>query len=139
VKMPTAQETQSADESGLRSGTDRKCSVFLFNQTGQTASKVRVRHQYDGRQPGDWGPQSIKPAETFNDIFTAFYKTEDWSHDYWYIEFYIDDQLHQCKDNFYCDLKAEDDHLPVHLRFSLKSFYIGCPISGPCSVSIHQR
>jgi hypothetical protein len=97
-----------------------------------------MRFTHTDRPASEWNGD-MKVDEKVDPIFTAYYRTGDWRHDYWFIEFYVDGTRYVCKDNFYCDLTADDDGKTVALNFTMDNPHVGSPVSSSCDVSIARR
>lgn len=110
---------------------DGQCPVSLFNQTGDSVSKVRVRHFFGDRLRGEFGPMGMGKDECVRDAFDADYATDIPHHDEWRIEFYLKERFYECV--MRCDLDARDDGLPVLLTFSSAQFQVICPESKSCA------
>ncbi|MBH1939140.1 hypothetical protein I5Q34_33610 [Streptomyces sp. AV19] len=118
--------------------TERSCPVNLKNETGKTVDYVLVTYRFGGYDNKVCKRIDVMThKEVRENIFTAKYKTGiGTGHCYWFILFLVDDVWFSCGKK-YCDLKSEDQDIPVLLSFNMSNFHIGCPESSPCDADIN--
>jgi hypothetical protein len=130
---------ESAEQVGV---SPRTCSAKLTNSWNVQITSLTVTHR-SGDHTDTFKASFVNQGGT-TDTFQIIYVTGAFApHDYWWVEFTAtggkEPGTWTCKDNFYCDLRAEDENTTVTLTVDKNSVEMQvAETSGNCSVSLHH-
>lgn len=122
--------------------TAHRCKAALTNNWDVILVNPILRHK-SGDVVNTLPPCTIRPGETSPTFDIDFVTGFNAHHDYWYVEFEAVGGAKpgkwSCKDNFYCDLRSQDDGTLVQIMLSMgdEDMYV-TESSGHCYVSLHN-
>ncbi|RPJ60332.1 MAG: hypothetical protein EHM23_10765 [Acidobacteria bacterium] len=140
LQQPAVQTPVRFKDAGTEEKTTiRTCACQLTNRWGREITDVNFRH----RRGNDSGKEDSKSWTSLSENAaepgpTIVFETGIGAPgDYWYVEFKVDGVTWKCKDDFYCDLRAQDENTTVSLevRAGDEQFYVTMN-SGSCSVGL---